>query len=598
MRRCFFSFHIGFVRSEHRTLKFYFLPILFLTGISIYGYNAQQQYATDSLLTSSYRQLAAGFYEHEQDSSKAMKYAKAYLHKAKVEKNPIRMADGYFYHASLHTGVEAIRYADSIILYTKDTLTVYYPTLGYTIKAGRYYDMGETRKALDNYLQGQHYAKMAGNENIIASIAYSMGLLKNKIGFKEEGLKLIRECYDLYLARGWEEEYPDDFLTVMYSLTEVYLRNRILDSAKVMAKKGYMMAERREDTLSAAIFRMQKGVHSYLVEDYEAAETMLSTSLNTLKEGSFVLPSLSFYLFYLGKTQLALGKEDAAVVHLKAVDSLFVLQNDTYPEMRENYGLLIRHYEKDGNLQEHLVYVKKLLRFDSILNQNYGYLSNNIYKEYEIPNLESQKDMLEEALDKEKRRALWWGGILVILLLSSVTVGIFYYRRQRIYKRRFQELMERTGGQLPPEQGHHPPPEPVGQQKNIGISEDTVNIILRRLQNFEQSQGFLEQGITIHKLSEKFKTNHRYLSKVVNVHSGESFSNYLNRLRVDHAVRRLKEDSHLRSLMVSAIAEEMGFGNANSFSRAFYHRTGIYPSYFIRSLNKASEKGISPTSNS
>ena len=239
--------------------------------------------------------------------------------------------------------------------------------------------------------------------------------------------------------------------------------------------------------------------------DHEAAETMLGTSLNTVREGPVVLPSLSFYLFYLGKTQLALGKEDAAVAHLKAVDSLFALHNDAYPELRDNYELLIRHYERGGDLQGQLVHVGKLLRFDSILSQNYGYLSNNIYREYEIPNLESQRDQLEDALGRERVRALWWGVILVILLLSSVAVGTSHYRRQRIYKRRFQELMEGTGGVLPSGQGHRPPPGPVDQQKDMGIPEDTVNIILRRLRNFELSQGFLEQGITIHKLLGKFK---------------------------------------------------------------------------------------------
>jgi AraC-like DNA-binding protein len=37
---------------------------------------------------------------------------------------------------------------------------------------------------------------------------------------------------------------------------------------------------------------------------------------------------------------------------------------------------------------------------------------------------------------------------------------------------------------------------------------------------------------------------------------------------------------------MSAIAEEIGFNNAQTFSSAFYKKTGIYPSYFINQLNK------------
>ena len=38
--------------------------------------------------------------------------------------------------------------------------------------------------------------------------------------------------------------------------------------------------------------------------------------------------------------------------------------------------------------------------------------------------------------------------------------------------------------------------------------------------------------------------------------------------------------------MVQAIAKESGFNNTESFSKAFYKKTGIKPSYFIRELNK------------
>ncbi|WP_159025502.1 AraC family transcriptional regulator [Aquimarina sp. Aq78] len=41
-----------------------------------------------------------------------------------------------------------------------------------------------------------------------------------------------------------------------------------------------------------------------------------------------------------------------------------------------------------------------------------------------------------------------------------------------------------------------------------------------------------------------------------------------------------------RKYTVQAIAQEIGFNNSEAFSKAFYKKTGIYPSYFIKKLEK------------
>jgi len=48
----------------------------------------------------------------------------------------------------------------------------------------------------------------------------------------------------------------------------------------------------------------------------------------------------------------------------------------------------------------------------------------------------------------------------------------------------------------------------------------------------------------------------------------------------------LKQDSRFRKFTIKAIANEIGFNTDQAFSKAFYKRTGIYPSYFIKELDK------------
>jgi len=73
---------------------------------------------------------------------------------------------------------------------------------------------------------------------------------------------------------------------------------------------------------------------------------------------------------------------------------------------------------------------------------------------------------------------------------------------------------------------------------------------------------------------------------VINHYKKESFSSYLNSLRIVYAVEKLKADTSFRNYTIAAIAKEVGFNNPESFSKAFYKKTGIYPSYFMNKLNK------------
>ncbi len=55
---------------------------------------------------------------------------------------------------------------------------------------------------------------------------------------------------------------------------------------------------------------------------------------------------------------------------------------------------------------------------------------------------------------------------------------------------------------------------------------------------------------------------------------------------MEFAIEKLKTDEKLQAFTIKAIAEEVGFKTARSFSLIFHKRTGIYPSYFMKQLHK------------
>ncbi|PUU67598.1 hypothetical protein DBB36_23120 [Flavobacterium sp. WLB] len=120
----------------------------------------------------------------------------------------------------------------------------------------------------------------------------------------------------------------------------------------------------------------------------------------------------------------------------------------------------------------------------------------------------------------------------------------------------------------------------------IGINEDIINQILKKLTDFETSKGFLDSNITIQTISESFDTNNKYVSKIVNIYKEKTFIQYINELRIEHALTCLKQDHKLRKYTIQALAIEFGFNNAESFSAAFHKKTGIKPTYFLKQLEE------------
>lgn len=132
------------------------------------------------------------------------------------------------------------------------------------------------------------------------------------------------------------------------------------------------------------------------------------------------------------------------------------------------------------------------------------------------------------------------------------------------------------------------------QKRKTTVPNNVLLELKTQLEMFETNKEFLHKNTTIEGLAKKFGTNRDYLSKSVNELKGKNFSQYLNELRINYIVEELKINKVLRKHTISAIAEDIGFNNSESFSNAFKKITGTLPSYYIKLLQtqKAQNEGF------
>ena len=98
---------------------------------------------------------------------------------------------------------------------------------------------------------------------------------------------------------------------------------------------------------------------------------------------------------------------------------------------------------------------------------------------------------------------------------------------------------------------------------------------------------YRDPSYTAKKLASEINTNTRYISAVVNVKFGMNYSNFVNKYRIEDAVKVLA-NKQFRDLTMDEVSEMVGFANRQSFYAAFYRMKEITPrAYKNQALAKA-----------
>lgn len=104
------------------------------------------------------------------------------------------------------------------------------------------------------------------------------------------------------------------------------------------------------------------------------------------------------------------------------------------------------------------------------------------------------------------------------------------------------------------------------------------------LKKLEQKDIFLDPNFKLAFVAKKLSTNTAYLSQYFNQVMQKTFSEYLQELRIQYILQKLIDTPHYRKYTMQAIAEEVGYKDANTFVRVFKKQTGLSPNYYIEKL--------------
>ncbi|WP_298418129.1 helix-turn-helix domain-containing protein [uncultured Kordia sp.] len=578
----------------------YFLFLFLCFSINTF-LNAQPQ--NDSLAKYDYKELRALRKKHQYSNLKLTKiYIDRYLELAKKNNDTIRISYGFFF-LSHYYGVEkdkkkALNFLDSVIVYSIGRNDKYQPALAYKNKGVYLYEQGGNKRAIGNFFKALQVLKTNKNVLLELEVRNAIIVLKTNWRANEETLNFQKENIQFVINnKDSILDFEKTYLYALGNLSKEYIRNKKYKEGLETIFKGILESIKYKDTLEYYDFVSNAGAAYYYLKNYQ-------TAIDSLQKA---LPYESYHgkamgNYYLGKSYDKLNQPEKAQIHFLKTDSIYQVTKDIFPEMRIAYEHIIDYYKSKNDTENQIKYYDRLIETDKIIDSTYTYVANTIEKKFDTPQAIAERARLVEEAKANENSWKYSFGIISAALLAISGVLFYVYRRQKYYKQRFENIMSAEVLEAQKQKDTSAPlivdseileahsealeaHSEALEEKDIGISETIVKSILKGLSKFEASKGCRKQ-VTLTALAKNLETNPKYLSKVINWHYEKNFTSYINELRVQYAILKLKEEAVFRNYTIKAIAQEVGFKSAESFSKTFYKVTGIYPSYFVKQLNK------------
>ncbi|NAS32579.1 tetratricopeptide repeat protein [Flavobacteriaceae bacterium R38] len=507
--------------------------------------------------------------------------AKLILEKGKQENKPAYYVKGYQLLSAtdriLSKYTESLKHIDKAISYLKEALEYEKKEQIYLSKGLLHQYLGEYKLALESYLEGLKFIKEENN-TIKVSFYNNIATLKSS----------------LYNSQGALEGYLEALKLIENEKNETYKNTHKLISLAGIAKahidlgnykEGFdyclKIIENNKTSNNTSLVQAYIGLGRIysLTEPYEKALYYLEKAQkieNTIDKDYL---DAVIYLFK-ARTFFFLEEYEEAISQLKMIEVLVDKNKFNHFHLEEMNILFAKSYHKSGNIEKANDYYERGLKIIKENSERKSNLSNNLLEKYDLGTLENDIAEVKSKIKSQKNRIKTFQITLILALICS---SGFYFYIQRENKKKFSSLMSSISLDEPKKETQF-----KKNKRAIKIDDKRVKELLKKLQLFEDNEEYLDKNLDLLTVSRKLNTNTAYLSKVVNTYKKKSFSEYLIDLKMAAVIKKLKEEKRFRAYKMEYIAAEVGFNSISTFNRVFKQKTGIYPSYFIKQLEKES----------
>lgn len=482
-----------------------------------------------------------------------------------------------------------------------------------------YSNPDEALKITEHILKASQEPQSKAESNIIITECYlvkgdyakAATHIFDDINLSDEINEKTKLLLNLLKARLLRKVYLDKQAEKFLNKSEQQLTNLPSEGTQKDSLKSLIALEKISMSLS-------RGNNKEAITQINSAEKKLKPFLN--KNGA---EKVNFYLakemafrnlgtydssaVYLNKTfkqidasqinnlcQKAIAYKELAQIYLqnkefeKSEETLFIASQ--FAKVIDN-PILLKNINKDLAIQylaanqkiQHKTYNDKFLALASEVDLMEQETVNSLYN-----TLSNQRDSFFE---NEKATYKHYYYFVLAAIALVLLIAAYFILKAEGQKKRLKEIINYL--EISRNIYTSPKKPKKSKAKRIAIPEETAEIILKKLKRFEGSKKFLSKDMSLAVLAGKFDTNTKYLSGVINEHYGDNFNTFINKLRINYIIEKLKTDPNYINYKISFLAEESGYSSHSSFATVFKSIVGMSPVTFIKLIQKE-RKGLKP----
>ncbi|WP_312393702.1 helix-turn-helix domain-containing protein [Chryseobacterium sp.] len=361
-------------------------------------------------------------------------------------------------------------------------------------------------------------------------------------------------------------------------------RNYILALENIAKSDSFLTVNNEENTILKIENKIFRAAYLSRQNKLEQAKNLLENALLEAKNTNY---SYLEALAYENLARYYFSKEDyqTSIVYLEK--GLSEIENLPFNNLKSRiYESLSKCYFALHDDEKHhfynKLYVDSRTKIDASTKEGIRYIVK-LVETYQNKNLEFQR--------QNESKKFWFLFFIILLIVIGLTIWFLIIKnRNKDLKKQFdffekQKKWEKSHAEILIKKESDVIEKTTDKDSNK-ISKEKEEEILQKLEEFEQSDRFLNKNMSLSTLSAQMEVNTKYLSEVINNHKGKNFNGYINELRINHIAHLLKSNPSYLNYKVSYLAEISGFSSHSAFTTVFKSVTGMSPNVYIQEISK------------
>lgn len=445
-------------------------------------------------------------------------------------------------------------------------------------------NLGEYDKALfyldkyKNSVPNNHFNEQYG------SIKVTMGDYVNGIALLKKELKT---SHHLKLGVGEKKVmnkklFADKYNIIGEAYQKYFIQSKktvFLDSANhyFNVAASMMLQDNFQPEYTKALLSMREAKSAALAGNYEKSLSLYRKR----KKYPIIQDNIrTEQLFDLGMADCFhhLKQIDSALFYCNKYIESYQITKVSKENLLMTYNIMTQCYNEKNDAKNAYRYAQKSLELiqsiEGIKSKSLNFLHN-----YDLNKIKEESNKV--IVSKNYFKISLFG--ILIILVAVVFIFYYYYKDQKEKNYRFLKTIHNLKESKTPEISILQIDKTEPQPKQM-LDEELIEKIAIGLKKLELKETYLDPNFKLAFVAKKLNTNTAYLSQYFNQVMQKTFSEYTQELRIHYVLQKLKDSSYFRKYTLQAIAEEVGYKDANTLVRVFKKQTGLSLNYYIEKL--------------